>query len=127
MTFDSSTFLITRKAAEQAQTPPEEKEPEPAPWQSKQPVPAPGPAPEPPPEGQPTMPRTTTLRLKGTVPPEIWNMMGVRIVTKLQAGTRLNLAVDLSVEVDSETLPSLKADILQALADLKVDDQVRIE
>ena len=127
VTFDSNTFLITRQKAEQAQASPEEKEPEPAPWQSKQPVPAPGAAPEPPPEGQPTMPRTTTLRLKGTVPPEIWNMMGVRIVTKLQAGTGLNLAVDLSVEVDSETLPSLKADILQALADLKVDDQVSIE
>ena len=36
-------------------------------------------------------------------------------------------AVDLSVEVDSETVPSLSDDFLQALADLKLDDQVRIE
>ena len=61
------------------------------------------------------------------MPPESWNMMGIRILTKLQSGAGLNLAVDLSVEVDSETLPSLRADILQALADLKLDGQVRIE
>ena len=54
-------------------------------------------------------------------------MMGIRILTKLQSGAGLNLAVDFSVEVDSETLPSLRADILQALADLKLDGQVRIE
>ena len=55
------------------------------------------------------MPPTVTLRLKGTVPPESWNMMGIRILTKLQSGAGLNLAVDLSVEVDSEVLPSLRA------------------
>ena len=126
VTFDSNTFLITRQRAEQAQDPPEELEPDPG--RSDPPTPVPGPAPTTP-ERQPPMPMppTVTLRLKGTVPPESWNMMGIRILTKLQSGVGLNLAVDLSVEIDSETLPSLKADILQALADLKLDDQVRIE
>ena len=131
VTFDSSTFLITRERAEQAKAPPEEPQPpavEPELWQSEQPAPAPEPAPAPPGVQQPMqMPQKATLRLKGTVPPESWNMMGVRILTKLQSGVGLNLAVDLSVEVGSEALPSLRADILQALADLKLDDQVRIE
>ena len=129
VTFDSSTFLITRERAEQAKAPPEAPKPpavEPEPWQSERPAPAPEPAPAPP-EGQPPMPmplpQKAILRLKGTVPPESWNMMGIRILTKLQSGVRLNLAVDLSVEVDPEALPSLRADILQALADLKLDDQ----
>ena len=128
VTFDANTFLITRKKAEQAQAPPKKAEPEPESGRSDPPTPATGPAPTTP-EGQPPMPmpRTATLRLKGTVPPESWNMMGIRILTKLQSGVGLNLAVDLSVEVDSEVLPSLRADILQALADLKLDDQVRIE
>lgn len=42
-------------------------------------------------------------------------------------GEGLNLAVDLSVEVDSDKLTSLKADLLQALTDLKLEDQVQIE
>ena len=129
VTFDSSTFLITRERAEQAKAPPEAPKPpavEPEPWPSERPAPAPEPAP---PGGQQPMPmpQKAILRLKGTVPPESWNMMGIRILTKLQSGVGLNLAVDLSVEVDPEALPSLRADILQALADLKLDDQVRIE
>ena len=39
----------------------------------------------------------------------------------------MNLAVNLSVQVDSTMLQSLEADIRQALMDLKLDDQVRIE
>ena len=129
VTFDSSTFLITRERAEQVKAPPEAPKPpavEPEPWPSERPAPAPEPAP---PGGQQPMPmpQKAILRLKGTVPPESWNMMGIRILTKLQSGVGLNLAVDLSVEVDPEALPSLRADILQALADLKLDDQVRIE
>ena len=128
VTFDSNTFLLTSKAAERAKAPPEEKEPEREPRQPDRPAPAPEPAPVAPEGQQPMpMPQKAILRLKGTVPPESWNMMGIRILTKLQSGAGLNLAVDLSVEVDSETLPSLKADILQALEDLKLDDQVRIE
>ena len=131
--FDSNTFLITSKAAERALAPPpEEKEPEPEREPQLNPgvQEAPGPyqAPAPPEEQPPLpMPQKATLRLRGTVPPESWNMMGIRILTKLQSGAGLNLAVDLSVEVDSETLPSLRADILQALADLKLEGQVRIE
>ena len=131
VTFDSNTFLLTSRAAERALAPPpEEKVPEPGPEPQLEVQEAPGPYQAPaPPEGQPLlpMPQKATLRLKGTVPPESWNMMGIRILTKLQSGAGLNLAVDLSVEVDSETLPSLRADILQALADLKLDGQVMIE
>ena len=39
----------------------------------------------------------------------------------------MNLAVNLSVQVDSTMLQSLEADIRQVLMDLKLDDQVRIE
>ena len=131
VTFDSNTFLLTSRAAERALAPPpEEKVPEPGPEPQLEVQEAPGPYQAPAsPEGQPPLPtaQKATLRLRGTVPPESWNMVGVRILTKLQSGAGLNLSVDLSVEVDSETLPSLRADILQALADLKLDGQVMIE
>ena len=73
------------------------------------------------------MPQKVTLRLTGTVPPESWNMVGVRILSKLRSGEELNLAVNLSVQVDSTMLQSLEADIRQALIDLKLEDQVKIE
>ena len=86
------------------------------------------PAPEPSGEQQPLQaPQKATLRLTGTVPPESWNMVGVRILSKLRSGEELNLAVNLSVQVDSTMLQSLEADIRQALIDLKLEDQVKIE
>ena len=65
--------------------------------------------------------------MKGNVPLETWNMVGIRILPKLRSGEGLNLAVDLSVQVDSDVLQVLAADVRQALEDLKLDDQVKIE
>ena len=39
----------------------------------------------------------------------------------------MNLAVDLSFQVDSERLKSLETELRQALEDLQLDQQVRIE
>ena len=54
-------------------------------------------------------------------------MVGRRILTRLQQGEKLNIEVNLTVEVDPTLLPSLKADIQQALEDLKLDEQVSLE
>jgi hypothetical protein len=127
--FDSDTFLITRTRAEQLSAPPK-PEPVPEPSDRRVPQPGPGPRPAPPDGGQqplPAAPQTTTLRLRGTVQPESWNMVGRRILTRLQQGEKLIIEVDLSVEVDPTLLPSLKADIQQALEDLKLDEQVALE
>ena len=130
VSFDSGTFLITRKTAEQAQAPPPEiKEPDPEPKPpGVQETPAPYRPPGTPDAQQPTpMPQKATLRLRGTVPLESWNMVGIRLLPKLRSGEGLNLAVDLSVQVDSAVLQSLAADVRQALEDLKLDDQMKIE
>ena len=73
------------------------------------------------------MSQKTTLRLRGIVPYESWNMVGTRVLPKLRSGEWLNLAVDISVQVDSDTLRSLEADVRQALADLRLEEQVKIE
>ena len=54
-------------------------------------------------------------------------MVGIRILPKLRSGEGLNLAVDLSIQVDSAVFQSLEADVRQALEDLKLDEQVKIE
>ena len=129
ISFDSNTFLITKARVEQIRSRPEERrEPQPQPGEPQTPEPGPTPAPATPAE-QPTLPipQKATLRLRGTVPLESWNMVGIRILPKLRSGEGLNLAVDLSVQVDSNMLHALEADVRQALADLKLDEQVKID
>ena len=126
VTFNPDTFLITKSRAEQMLAPPKT---EPEPEQKRDPETSPDPRPTPDGNGQqqpPTTPQETTLRLRGTVPPESWNMVGRRIVTRLQQGHQLKIEVAFTSEVEPVLLPSLKADIQQALEDLKLDEQVRI-
>ena len=128
--FDSGTFLITRAKTEQLLAPP--KEPEPIPEPIPEPVEPHPPEPEPaptPPGGQQAMPmpQKVTLRIRGTVPYESWNTLGTRILPKIRSGEALNLSVDLSVQVDAPMAPNMTADVRQALEDLKLDDQVKIE
>ena len=125
--FDSGTFLITRAKAEQLSAP-KQKEADPEPQPDEPHVPTPDPAPTPP-GGQQAMPipQKVTLRIRGTVPYESWNMVGTRILPKIRSGEALNLSVDLSVQVDAPMASNMKADVQQALEDLKLDDQVKIE
>ena len=125
--FDPGTFLITRAKAEQLSAPKQkEAEPEPQPDEPHTPTPEPAPTP---PGGQQAMPmpQKVTLRIRGTVPYESWNMLGTRILPKIRSGEALNLSVDLSVQVDATMASNMKADVQQALEDLKLDDQVKIE
>ncbi len=70
---------------------------------------------------------TTTLRLVGTVPPEIWNRLGTRILPKLRVGSELTIGVELSVTVKSESAASLSIEIREMLAELGLAETVRVD
>ena len=124
--FDSETFLITKDRAELILTPRETPEPAPTQFPELGPGPTvcpPGPdKPRPEPESE-----KATIHLRGTVPLESWNMVGTRILPRLRSGEEMNLAVDLSVQVNSSDLQRLEAELRQALEDLKLEGQVKIE
>lgn len=84
--------------------------------------PEPRPAPAPTPE-----PQTRTLRLVGTLPPELWNRLGTKILPKLKAGADLSVAVEFSVVVKSEAAKSLETELRQILDDLGLTGKFRIE
>ncbi|MFQ5844962.1 MAG: AAA family ATPase, partial [Planctomycetota bacterium] len=86
------------------------------------PAPPPGPGPEP-----PAGPGTRTLRLVGPVRPELWNRFGTKILPKLRSGAELRIGVDFSVTVEGNRAEQLAADLRQALQDLGLADDVRIE
>lgn len=68
-----------------------------------------------------------TLRLVGTVPPEIWNRLGTKIIPKLKSGSDLKIGVDFSVTVSAESTRSLESDLRQILDDLGLTGKIRFE
>ena len=71
--------------------------------------------------------QTRTLRLVGTVPPEIWNRLGTKIIPKLKSGTDLKIGVDFSVTVSAESARSVESDLRQILEDLGLKGKIKIE
>ena len=125
--FESGVFLLT-KAKARALKAGEEGEPGSGevPQPVEGPVPGPGPAPEPEPSPV-TGGKTRTIRLVGTVPPEVWNRLGTKILPKLRSGSELKIGVDLSVTVGADSATTLSSDLRQILQDLGLAETLRIE
>ena len=131
--FESNVFLLTRSKAEGLQAPlvaPPQPEPV-SPTPPNGPIESPpDPGPILPPDVPPTVVgQTTTLRIAGTVHPEVWNRIGTSIIPKLRAGggSDLSVGIEFSVSIDAAQIGSLGADLRQALADLGLSDRVRVE
>jgi hypothetical protein len=70
---------------------------------------------------------TRRIRLHGSIPPEVWNRVGNRLLPKLRAGKTLDVSVGFEVEVDAATADHLVAEIRQILTDLMLADRIRID
>ncbi len=70
---------------------------------------------------------TRRIRLSGSIPPEVWNRVGNRLLPKLRTGTVLDVTVGFALEVDAATAEHLVAEIRQILADLSLLDRIRID
>ena len=71
--------------------------------------------------------QTCTLRLVGSIPPELWNRLGTKILAKLRSGTELQVGVDFRVSIKADGARSMKAELNQALDDLGLSGKVIIE
>ncbi|HWP00687.1 MAG TPA: DUF499 domain-containing protein [Methylococcus sp.] len=123
--FDAGVFLLTKKKAQALKS----GEPFETPT-----VPAPEPisvSPSSPEPGVPGPEKVTgeavTLRLTGTVPPEIWNRLGTKVLPKLRGGKSLRLGVEFIVQVDAQFARSTETDLRQLIEELGLGNQVRIE
>ena len=109
--FETGVFLLRKATAESLRTeqparPAPTPGPEPGPTTT--PTPEPGPSPGPGPE--PTA-STRVLRLVGTVPPEVWNRLGTKILPKLRLGSDLQIGLEFSVTVPGDSANSFAAEI----------------
>lgn len=79
--------------------------------------------------GTATLPRAAkraTIRLSGTVTPEVWNRIGIKLLPKLRGGLSLRLGIDFCLEAEGGDIASLQTELQQALADLHLTETVRI-
>ena len=125
--FEKNVFLVTKAKAKELKVASEDSsqtQPEPAP----RPEPAPQPEPEsgPDPESSPDN-QKTTLRLTGTVPPEIWNRLGTKMLPKLRSGEDLSVGIEFTVSVRSQFAQNMETELRQVLDDLELKDQVQVE
>lgn len=125
--FEENVFLVTKAKAKALKAAPEDSpqtQPEPAP--SPEPAPQPesesGPDPAPSPDNQ-----KTTLRLTGTVPPEVWNRLGTKLLPKLRSGEDLSVGIEFIVSVHSQFAQNMETELRQVLDDLELAGQVQVE
>jgi hypothetical protein len=91
------------------------------------PVTVPVVSPEPGPEPGPLPPAKTPIHVSGTMPAELWNRFGTRILPKLRAGEGLKIVIDLTATFDGSAANDAESDLRQVLRDLGLDGSINIE
>jgi hypothetical protein len=91
------------------------------------PQPQPKPEPEPKPDEKKGAVQMVTLSINGTVPSELWNRLGTKILPKLKSGENLEVGINFTVTVRADTASSLKADLRQILAELNLTQTLTID
>lgn len=123
--FESGVYLLLKSKAMELKASsemPPSPEPEPAP----SPEPPSGPTPKPEPFPEPGV-STRSFRIRGDVPPEIWNRLGTRILPKLRSGSDLKIGIEFTVTVDKQVERSFVADLKQILEDLNLTERIQID
>lgn len=124
--FDGQTFLLLPAVAERLSARPA------APTETASPpetgIPTASPAPSTPvsPGGRATA-APGVIRLTGSIPPEIWNRVGNKLIPKLRTGDSLEVSVGLTVRVTGAESVRFLAEIEQILTDLGLADRIRAE
>ncbi len=124
--FDAGVFLLSKGKAEVLKSPEKSKEP-----QDSEDTPTPDPRTEttrdePRPDNT-TGKKAETLELRGTVPPEVWNRLGTKVLPKLRNGSELEVRIHLSVRVEAAVAESTEAELKQTLSDLQLEGRVVVE
>lgn len=78
-------------------------------------------------EVEPSEPgKTVTLRLRGTIPAELWNRLGTKLIPKMRSANELRADVEFSVNVDQPAVPALERELRQIIADLGLQDKLLV-
>jgi len=125
--FEAGVFLLRRITAEALKS-----GAPPSPRLAPEPQTGPGPVVSPEPSSaRPAEPasggQTKTIRLVGTVPPEVWNRLGTRILPKLRSGAELRINLEFAVTVRADGAGALATELRQILQELGLAEAVHVE
>ena len=125
--FDAGVFLLKKATGEalRAGKPATPVSPPEAKTEPTVPLP-PGPGPTAGPGAGATA-STRMLRVVGTVPPEVWNCLGTKILPKLRSGSDLKIGLEFSVTVSDDAANALAAELRQILEELGLANVVKVE
>lgn len=73
------------------------------------------------------VPRIQNLQISGTLPPEIWNRLGTKVLPKLRSGNELEIRVVFKVKIANDRAGSFQGEIEQILFDLGLSDSMSVE
>jgi len=76
---------------------------------------------------EPVAAATSRIRLRGPIPPELWNRFGTRLLPKLRSGEGLSLTVEAQMEVPTADLANVQREIRQSLSDLGLAESVIVD
>lgn len=81
------------------------------------------------PPAEPGKPLTgpVTIRIVGTVPPEVWNRLGTKLIPKLRTLKALQSRVEFTCEVEAGDPAAVVAELRAVVDDLGLRDTLRIE
>ena len=125
--FDAGMFLLRKDLSKALKSGvPREPGLETSPQPGTEPITAPEKRPEPGHEPAPAA-ATKTLRLVGSVPPEVWNRLGTKILPKLRSGAELRIGLEFTVTVKADISSSLAAELRQILQEMGLGEAVKVE
>lgn len=62
-----------------------------------------------------------------TVPPEVWNRLGTKVIPKLKSGADLTDGVEFAVSLNADLAACTAAELRQIVHDLGLEGQLKIE
>jgi hypothetical protein len=71
--------------------------------------------------------KARAIKLSGTIPAELWNRLGTRVLPKLKTGKDLKIGIEISVTVETANANDLQVELKQILTDLGLQDSVGLE
>lgn len=121
--FDADVYLLLKSKAKELKTKAQ------APDISRQPTAVePEPiVPEPETPSPTAISAKRTLHITGSIPPEVWNRLGTKLLPKLRVGADLRLGLDFTVDLDSDQVTIFQAELRQVFQDLNLAQLVQIE
>ena len=72
-------------------------------------------------------PSKRTITVRGEIPTEVWNRLGRTLIPKLKMGGDLSVGLNVSVEVEADTIQGFQTELMQILQDLNIADTVKVD